>query len=107
MGNDFIASGKLNAAVTVTGNLRNRCLGETVLPIAGEHRNLPLINLVGSLDSSWSSGGRFYGQWLEGKALAQRQSSANIAEHVIPGKGHLPMPEEVFFQIDSFQRKSK
>ncbi|HMW32168.1 MAG TPA: hypothetical protein PLG25_07160 [bacterium] len=103
----FLQPEKIKSIVVVAGNFRSRCLGEAILPVAGEHRNLPLINLVGSLDSSWSSGGRLYDQWLEGKTLAQRQGYVNITEHVIQDKGHRPMPEDVFIQIESLRQKSK
>ncbi len=86
---------QLAAAAPIAGNYRGRCMEDGNFSSDPARNKLPIHAMQGQLDTSWgpSSGG--YAQWLDARKLAQAHGYADISETVVPGKAHVPMPEEV------------
>lgn len=94
----------LVAAIPVAGNYIGRCVEESQISTHPSRVQLPIHALQGAQNSLWASSKRLYGQWLEAKKLAQKHGYTNISEHQVPGKEHIPLPEEVFAYCATLQQ---
>lgn len=95
----------LKAAIPVAGNFRNRCIEPSKISSDPSKKNFPIHYIVGEQDDYFGPGGKVYNQWTDVKALAITNGFSMISEEVVPKKGHVPMPEEVFNYVNSLQRK--
>jgi poly(3-hydroxybutyrate) depolymerase len=95
----------LNAAASVAGNFRNRCVEPSKISNSPSRKNLLIKSFVGDADDYFGPGGKVYNQWTEVKSLALSHGFENISETVIRGKGHVPMPEEVMNYFNSLLKK--
>lgn len=94
---------RLKAAAPVAGNYnRNSCMEEPLFSKDPSRVNLPVRGFAASLDSSYGPHGIVYSQWLNARQQAVIHGYTNIAEMIVPGKGHVPLPAEVmnwFYQL--------
>jgi predicted peptidase len=85
----------LYAAAPVAGNYRSRCIESHSFSEDNYKAQLPIKNFTGSDDRDFGMNGRIYGQYLEAKNLALAHGYKNISETDVPGKAHVPLPENV------------
>ena len=85
----------LYAAAPVGGNFRNRCLENHSFSEDGSRIKLPIKNFTGSDDEGFGLNGRFSDQYRQAKNLAIEHGYQNISETQVPGKAHVPLPENV------------
>jgi poly(3-hydroxybutyrate) depolymerase len=95
----------LAAASPAAGNYRGRCMEDQKFSVdpARISIKLPIRAIQGQLDTLWGPGGGGFAQWLDAKQLAQAHGYADVTETLVPGKGHVPMPEEVLGYFMSLQ----
>lgn len=85
----------LKAAAPVAGNFRNRCVTESAISKDSSKEKLPIKAFAGELDSVFGPKSGNSNQWVNAKDLASQNGFKNISIDVIPGKDHVPMPQEV------------
>src|SRR4030095_1375454 len=85
----------LYAAAPVAGNYRARCIENHSFSKDDSRTQLPIKNFTGTDDKDFGLNGRFHNQYLEAKNLALSHGYKNISESEVPGKAHVPLPEEV------------
>ena len=86
----------LMVAVPVAGNWRNRCYVAEKVTTDPSKKKFPIHSIVGELDEGFGPKGSIYGQWTGVRDLASSQGYKDISETVVPKKGHVPMPAEVW-----------
>ncbi len=87
---------RLKAAAPVAGNYnQNSCMSEPVFSKDNSRVNLPVRGFSGSTDEAYGPKGMGYIQWQNAVKAATAHGYKNIAEKIIPGKGHVPLPGEV------------
>jgi len=96
---------QLTAAAPIAGNYRGRCMEDGKFSGDAARFKLPIHAMQGQLDTMWGTGSEAYAQWLDAKKLAQAHGYADISESLVPGKGHVPMPEEVLGYFASLRQK--
>jgi poly(3-hydroxybutyrate) depolymerase len=92
----------LNAAASVAGNFRNRCVEVGKISNDQSRKKLPIKSFVGDADEYFGPSGKLYNQWTEVKSIAIANGFENISETIISKKSHEPMPAEVlnyFFSL--------
>jgi poly(3-hydroxybutyrate) depolymerase len=97
----------LSAAAPVAGNYRSRCMENNSFSNDDSRTTLPIKNFTGSNDKDFGPDGRFHSQYLEGKNLALSHRYKNISETEVPGKAHVPLPEEVLNYFNSIWKSIK
>ena len=68
---------------------------------------LPIRNFTGSADAGFGKNGRIYSQYLEAKALALAHGYKNISETEVPGKAHVPLPDNVLDYFNTVWKSIK
>ncbi|WP_448697608.1 hypothetical protein ACFGVR_12885 [Mucilaginibacter sp. AW1-3] len=91
----FLHPEQLRAAAPVDGNYRGRCMETDPFSNHPSRVNLPVMEFIGQTDRNSALGQMIYGQWNTAKKLAIDHGYKNISETIVPGKGHVPMPDEV------------
>ncbi|MCO5947986.1 hypothetical protein [Mucilaginibacter flavidus] len=91
----------LRAAVPVAGNYTGRCLDNGAFSSDPSKTTLAVKGLVGGLDKVWGPGGAAHVQWENAKRLASEHGYKNVSEMVIPGKGHVPLPDAIFLYFSA------
>lgn len=86
---------ELYAACPVAGNYRSRCMEDKQFSEHPARVQLPIKGFYGSLDTFGAPGGKIYYQWEDAKREALEHGYKNITEEPIPGKGHVPVPDEI------------
>jgi len=86
----------LMAAVPVAGNWRNRCYVAEQITKDPNKKKFPIHSIVGELDEGFGPKGMVYDQWTSVRDLASSNGYKDISETVVPKKGHMPMPGEVW-----------
>jgi predicted peptidase len=92
----------LLAAAPVAGNYIGRCVDNSSFSNNPSRADLPIRSFVGSQDKPFGPGGPVYYQWQKAKQLATDHGYKNIAEIIVSGKDHTPMPQETlqyFFSL--------
>lgn len=97
----------LSAAAPVAGNYRSRCMEDNSFSNDDSRTTLPIKNFTGSDDKDFGPDGRIHTQYLEAKNLALSHGYKNISESEVPGKGHVPLPEEVLNYFNSVWKSTK
>jgi poly(3-hydroxybutyrate) depolymerase len=85
----------LRAAAPVAGNYIGRCMDNAPFSSHPAKSGLPVKGFTGQ-------GGRAYYQYQNAKKAAQAHGYKNVSETVVPGKAHVPLPQEVlvyFFSV--------
>lgn len=83
----------LKGVAPVAGNYNGRCVDAISNPSAVG--NPPVSVFIGELDKECRAGGRFYGQLENARKAAKDRGIREVPEVLVPGKGHLPLPDEV------------
>jgi poly(3-hydroxybutyrate) depolymerase len=86
---------RLQAVAVVGGNYINRCIQPEVFSTNATRKNLPIRSFFGAQDSLFGKHSRLYYQFENARKQGQEHGFTNITETEIPGKGHMPLPEEV------------
>jgi len=97
----------LYAAAPVAGNYRNRCMENDQFSKHDSRLQLPIKNFTGVDDKDFGVNGRIYAQYLEAKNLAIAHGYKNISEMEVAGRGHEPLPKEVFDYFYSIWKGNK
>jgi predicted peptidase len=95
----------LDAAAPVAGNYIGRCVDNGSFSSDPSRASLPIRSFVGSQDKPFGPGGPVYYQWQKAKQLAMNHGYKNIAEIIVAGKDHTPMPQETLQYFFSLQKK--
>ncbi|OCX54150.1 hypothetical protein BEL04_07740 [Mucilaginibacter sp. PPCGB 2223] len=91
----FLHPEQLKAAAPIAGNYRGRCMETDQFSVHPSRVNLPVMGFTGQNDGNFGPGGMIHDQWNTAKKLAIDHGYKNISETIVPGKGHVPMPDEV------------
>jgi hypothetical protein len=97
----------LYAAAPVAGNYRNRCMENSTFSKNPSRIELPIRNFTGSEDEYFGKKGNIYNQYLEAKNLAIAHGYKNISETEVPGKGHVPLSENVLDYFNTVWKSIK
>jgi predicted esterase len=98
---------QLQAAIAVAGNYRNRCMEDKIRSTKKSTFDLPILGLYGETDSLFGKHGPMYLQWLEAKRQASQNGYRNCREREIKGKGHIPLPAEIFKNLALLLKKGR
>lgn len=92
----FRAPERLRAAAPVAGNYIGRCMDDpTQFSSDPSRKRLPVRGFFGRDDERFGPASAIYGQWKTARDLAAAHGYENVSETIVPGKGHVPLPDEV------------
>jgi dienelactone hydrolase len=86
---------RFRAVVAVTPNFQARCV-TAARGASQAAATIPVRGFHGANDAGWAAGQPLYSQWPRVDSVARARGFTNVADTLIPGQGHGPMPADVF-----------